>query len=73
MDKTFPEGAEPPTDGERDPLDLVARVAEALPRLDAAQLDRLAAALDELNEAVGLRLDRNNTDAVAADRVDSSP
>jgi hypothetical protein len=37
-----------------DPVLLVARIAQSLPGLDAAGLERLAGALDELTEAVGL-------------------
>jgi len=36
---------------------LVAQIAEALPELDRDGVERLADALDQLNEAVGLRLD----------------
>ncbi|HEX5860013.1 MAG TPA: hypothetical protein VFY91_18035 [Microbacterium sp.] len=35
---------------------LVARIAEMLPGLDGARLEELASALDELTEAVGLRM-----------------
>ena len=40
-----------------DPVMLVARIAEALPTLDGDELERLAQALDELTEAVGLALE----------------
>ena len=40
-----------------DPVTLVAKIAESLPTLDADQLERLAQALDELTEAVGLALE----------------
>jgi hypothetical protein len=40
-----------------DPVTLVAQIAESLPTLDADQLERLAQALDELTEAVGLALE----------------
>ncbi|SDH14108.1 hypothetical protein SAMN04489810_2221 [Microbacterium pygmaeum] len=42
---------------ETDTLKLIAQVAEALPDLDAAALERLADALDQLTEAVGLRME----------------
>ena len=45
-----------PEDEGSDPVILVARIAESLPSLDAGALERLAQALDELTEAVGLRL-----------------
>ena len=40
-----------------DPVTLVAQIAESMPTLDADQLERLAQALDELTEAVGLALE----------------
>lgn len=39
-----------------DPVILVVQIAESLPTLDADGLERLATALDELTEAVGLRM-----------------
>jgi hypothetical protein len=45
----------PQTSG--DPVTLVAQIAETLPTLDPDQLERLAQALDELTEAVGLALE----------------
>ena len=45
-----------PEDEGADPVILVSRIAESLPALDADALERLAQALDELTEAVGLRL-----------------
>ncbi len=43
----------------------MAQIAEALPELDREGVERLADALDQLNEAVGLRLDS----AVASGRL----
>ena len=40
-----------------DPVILVAQIAEALPALDQGGIERLVDALDELNEAIGLRLE----------------
>ena len=50
----------PPTPvsvGGVDPVILVAQIAESLPALDQGGIERLADALDELNEAIGLRLE----------------
>lgn len=43
-----------PAPQDEDPVLLVSRIAESLPTLDAKALERLAGALDELTEAVGL-------------------
>jgi len=43
-----------PASQDEDPVLLVSRIAESLPALDAQALERLAGALDELTEAVGL-------------------
>lgn len=45
-----------------DPVTLVARIAESLPSLHADELKRLAQALDELTEAVGLALEVGRTE-----------
>jgi hypothetical protein len=45
-----------------DPVILVAQIAESLPALDRDGVERLADALDELNEAIGLRLDAGASD-----------
>jgi len=44
-----------------DPVTLVARIAESLPTLNGQELERLAQALDELTEAVGLALEVGRT------------
>ena len=46
----------PQAEQEQDPVALVAQIAESLPTLKGAELERLAQALDELTEAVGLRM-----------------
>lgn len=51
-----------PEDQGADPVILVARIAESLPTLDPESLERLAQALDELTEAVGLRLAIDDAD-----------
>jgi len=48
------EGARPA--GGDEATELVARIAEMLPGLEGERLGELASALDELTEAVGLRL-----------------